>query len=56
MITQILDQSVLPSSLKAHQNTLESLGQVYKQINAPFGELAEDTLKISTYAITSVSW
>ena len=55
VITEILDQSALPSSLKAHKNTLESLGQVYKQINAPFGQLAQDTLKISTFAITSTS-
>src|SRR4029077_19570178 len=55
VITEILDQSVLPSSLKAHKNTLESLGQVYKQIDALFGQLAQDTLKISTYAITSTS-
>jgi hypothetical protein len=55
VITEMLDESALPSSLKAHKNTLESLGQVYKQINAPFGQLAQDTLKISTYAITSTS-
>ncbi len=55
VITEILDESVLPSSLKAHNNTLQTLGQVYKQINAPFGKLAEDTLKISTFAITSTS-
>jgi len=55
VITEILDESVLPSSSKAHKNTLEALGQVYKQIDAPFGKLAEDTLQISTYAITSTS-
>lgn len=54
-ITEILDDTVLPSSLRAHKNTLEALGQIYKQINAPFGRLAKDTLKISTYAITSTS-
>ncbi len=32
---------------------LLELGQVYKQINAPFGSLAESTLKISTYALQS---
>src|SRR5258708_31133073 len=55
VITEILDESVLPSSLKAHNNTLQTLGQVYKKINAPFGKLAEDTLTISTFAITSTS-
>jgi hypothetical protein len=55
VITEILDESVLPSSSKAHKSTFEALGQVYKQIDAPFGTLAEDTLQISTYAITSTS-
>ena len=55
VITEIVDESFLPSSLNAHKSTLESLGQVYKQIDAPFGQLAQDTLKISTYAITSTS-
>jgi hypothetical protein len=55
VITEILDESVLPSSSKAHTSALQALGQVYKQINAPFGKLAEDTLQVSTYAITSTS-
>ena len=55
VITEILDDSVLPRSLRVNKNTLQSLGQVYKQIDAPFGQLAQDTLKISTYAITSTS-
>jgi hypothetical protein len=32
---------------------LLELGQVYKQIDAPFGDLAQSTLKISTYALQS---
>ena len=55
VITEILDEGVLPASLKAHKLSLESLGQAYKQIDAPFGQLAQDTLEISTYAITSTS-
>ena len=55
VITEMLDDSVLPHSLKAHKGTTEFLGQVYKQINAPFGQLSQDTLKISTYAIKSTS-
>jgi hypothetical protein len=31
------------------------LGQVYKQINAPFGRLGLNTLKISTHALESHS-
>ncbi len=55
VITEILDDSVLPASLKAHTDTIEQLGQIYKQINAPFGDLSEDTLTVSTYAIASTS-
>jgi hypothetical protein len=55
VILELLDQKVLPSSLHAHSNTLLQLGQIYKQINAPFGDLAKSTLKVSTYAIESDS-
>jgi hypothetical protein len=49
----VLDANILPGSLHAHSDTLLKLGQIYKQINAPFGELAAKTLKVSTYAIES---
>ena len=55
VITEILDESVLPHTLRGHRETMESLGQIYKQIDAPFGELATNTLTVSTYAITSTS-
>ena len=54
-ILELLDKSVLPSSLDGHRETLLNLGQVYKQINAPFGQLSESALTVSTYAITSTS-
>lgn len=54
-ILELLEPSVLPKSLHAHSDTLLQLGQVYKQINAPFGELSKDALKVSTYALTSNS-
>ena len=41
--------------MRAHSDTLLKLGQIYKNINAPFGELSENTLSLSTYAITSTS-
>ncbi len=55
VIMELLDNSVLPSSLHAHSDTPLQLGQIYKQINAPFGNLAKSTLKVSTYAIESDS-
>lgn len=55
VILEVLDEKALPKSLKAHAEALLRLGQVYKQINAPFGQLSEDALKVSTFAITSNS-
>ena len=55
VIVEMLDPDVLPSSLHAHSETLLRLGQVYKQINAPFGSLAQSTLTVSTFAIQSNS-
>jgi hypothetical protein len=55
VILELLDHDVLPSSLREHSDTLMDLGQIYKQINAPFGELAESTLTVSTYALASNS-
>ena len=54
-IVELVDESSLPQSLKAHHETLLDLGQAYKQINAPFGNLSEATLQVSTYAILSNS-
>jgi hypothetical protein len=53
VILELLDPNILPSSLHAHSNTLLQLGQIYKQINAPFGQLAKSTLTVSTYALES---
>ena len=33
-----LDACAVPQSLRAHRETLRRLGEVYKQLNAPFGE------------------
>ena len=54
-ILELIDSSALPNSLRAPSETLRELGQVYKQINAPFGQLAKSTLQVSTRAITSNS-
>jgi len=55
VITELIDRKALPDSLRDHSQTLRELGQVYKQIDAPFGDLAKHTLKVSTFAITSSS-
>lgn len=43
----------VPQTLIAHRETLLRLGAVYKQLNAPFGTFAMDTLKASTRALAS---
>jgi hypothetical protein len=54
-ILELLDRDRLPGSLQAHSETLQQLGQIYKEINAPFGELAKSTLTVSTVALQSDS-
>jgi hypothetical protein len=53
VLIEAIDKSVLPSSLKAHNAALLSLGAAYKQINSPFGQVAMDSLKVSTFALSS---
>jgi hypothetical protein len=50
---EVLDDNVLPSSLRAHRATLLRLAQVFKQINAPVGQLGLASLRVSTAAIES---
>jgi hypothetical protein len=45
----------VPETLRAHRETLRRLGAIYKQLNAPFGAFAMDTLVASTTAIESGS-
>ena len=48
-----LTASALPQSLQVHQKTLLQLAQIYKQINAPVGELGLSSLRLSTTALES---
>jgi Type I phosphodiesterase / nucleotide pyrophosphatase len=50
-----LDAWAVPQTLRAHRETLRRLGEVYKQLNAPFGTFAMDTLVASTRALRSGS-
>jgi hypothetical protein len=54
VLTEMLKKSVLPQSLKTGSR-MEELGQADKQINAPFGQFALDTLGASTAALASSS-
>jgi hypothetical protein len=55
VILELVDRDVLPKSLRAHSETLRRLGQIYKQIDAPFGPLAQSAETVSTFAILSNS-
>jgi hypothetical protein len=55
VMTQVLDVKAVASALKDNQATLEALGEAWKQVNAPFGQFASDTLKASTAALASES-
>jgi hypothetical protein len=52
VISEILQGYARPSALKK-SGSFVALAQVYKQLNASFGEFARDTLKASTKALAS---
>ena len=51
VVTQIVGSKALPGELRCHRSTVTRLGDVYKQLNAPFGAFGMDTLAASTTAI-----
>jgi hypothetical protein len=55
VLFEALNPSALSSSLNEYSDILLSLGRLYKQINAPFGELGLTSLKVSTFALVSNS-
>ena len=52
-VTQIADENALPVSLRVHHPSLERLGDVYKQLTAPFGSFGMYTLVASSRALAS---
>jgi hypothetical protein len=55
VVVESVFPSALPSSLRSHFGTLKKLGEVYKQINAPFGNFSLMVAVGSTTALTSGS-
>jgi hypothetical protein len=53
VLFEVLDGGALPHSLTDHQDTLLNLARVNKMINAPVGELGQNSLKVSTVALAS---
>jgi hypothetical protein len=54
LVDQLYDWAV-PQSLRAHRETVRRLGEVYKQLNAPFGTFSMNMLALSNRAISSGS-
>ena len=50
---EVMAENARPVRLRGHRETLASFVDVYKQINAPFGQLAQDSLTVSTAALVS---
>ena len=53
VLTETLEKNALPQSLRDHTPVLSKFTDLYKQINAPFGQLGMDSLKVSTVALAS---
>ena len=54
-LIEAMREPAQPVRLRGHTQTLGELLDVYKQINAPFGQLAQDSLAVSTAAVASAS-
>jgi hypothetical protein len=55
VLFEALTSNALPAAVRTHLNYYVGLARVYKQINASVGQLALDTLQISTRALASSS-
>jgi hypothetical protein len=53
VLIEVLADSAVPHTLHAHRETLLRLGEVYKQLNAPFGRFAKGALAVATTALAS---
>jgi hypothetical protein len=53
VLTETIDKHVQPGRLRDHTHALKKFANIYKQINAPFGQLGIDSLKVSTAALAS---
>jgi hypothetical protein len=54
-VVELAQDWAVPQSLRRQRATLLRLGDIYKQVNAPFGRFAKDLLAASTNALKSGS-
>src|SRR5262249_25190142 len=52
-LTEAIEASARPAPLRVQTRTLSELTRLFKQINAPFGRFARDSLTVSTAALVS---
>jgi hypothetical protein len=55
VLVEALSRQGTPPALAANAGTVRALGALYEQLNAPFGDFANSTLKASTAALKSGS-
>jgi hypothetical protein len=53
VLVEIISAGGLPPSLRAHRETFIRLAALYKQVNAPIGNLARASLSVSTRALAA---
>ena len=53
VLIETIDDDVQPVRVRRHKGISKQLAGMYKQINAPFGQLGLDSLKVSTAALAS---
>jgi hypothetical protein len=51
VILELLDRNILQFGLREHSGTLLRLEQIYKHIDAPFGQLAKSAMVVSNDAL-----
>ena len=55
MLTDFLNPSAFAQDLRQHSEKIRELSAVYKQVTAPFGDFAHNTLLASTSAVAGGS-
>ncbi len=55
VLTEIMTPGARPPAVASQEVLMEALGEVYKQINSPTGQLSLDSLVVSTAAVSSGS-
>jgi hypothetical protein len=55
VVAQVVDSSALPAGMRSNLSVYDALTGIYKQLNAPFGEFARASGKISTTAVQTTS-